>query len=162
MYKLYRTYKRFETRQNKKAYNTYKNALTTELRNTEKQYYQENLLKNKNNLKKTWSIIKSVISRKKTQQLNDTFKDKDKLITDNNLIVGKFNDYFINVGTTLAASIPKDGPNFKQYLPAITQEAIFINPTSQQEVLKIISELRNSSPGHDEITLNVIKPVLDT
>ena len=39
--------------------------LTRLLRRTERTYYDRLLIDNKNNLKKTWSIIKDVINKKK-------------------------------------------------------------------------------------------------
>ena len=73
----------------------------------------------------------------------------------------KFNDYFINIGSTLAAQIPTSGPSFKRYLLEANTESIFLTPTDEQEIRKIILDTRNSAPGHDKITSKVIKPIID-
>ena len=50
--KLHRNYLRFQTRHNKKLYSIYNNKLKTILKKTEKDHYQNCLLKCKDNLKK--------------------------------------------------------------------------------------------------------------
>ena len=78
-------------------------------------------------------------------------------------IANKFNDYFVNVGQTLAATIPKNGPSYKTYLPALDyDDSIFITQTTDEEITKIIDKLNSNTPGHDEISLADIKPVLNS
>ena len=63
----------------------------------------------------------------------------------------------------MAASIPNDGPNSKTYLPKLDyDDTIFIAPTTVTEISKIISKLKSNTPGHDEISLVDIKPVLNS
>ena len=112
-------------------------------------------------MKKTWAIIKDVLNRKKTSKTNDTFKYNNTTTTNKVTIANKFNDYFVNVGSSLAASIPRDGPNYKTYLPPPNVNSIFIEPTDSNEIMKIISKLKSNSPGHDELTLNDIKPLMN-
>ena len=81
--------------------------------------------------------------------------------SDKDIIANKFNEYFVNIGSTLAASIPKDGPNFKTYLPHANEDTIFIEPTNSDEIKKIITKLKNSAPGQDDIILNDIKSNLN-
>ena len=73
----------------------------------------------------------------------------------------KFNDYCVNIGSTLAAQIPTSGPSFKRYLLEANTESIFLSPTDEQEIRKIILDTRDSAPGHDEITSKVIKHIID-
>ena len=61
----------------------------------------------------------------------------------------------------MAAQIPKSGPSFKRYLLEANIESIFLTPTDEQGIRKIILDTRNSAPGHDEITSKVIKPIID-
>ena len=107
--KLYRIYKKHETGFNKNKYIQFKNKLTATLRIKEKEYYQTLLSHHKNNLKKTWSVIKSVISNCKHTKINDTFISGESVITDKNIIANKFNDYFVNIGASLAEKNPKIG-----------------------------------------------------
>ena len=132
------------------------------MKSTEKEYYQKCLMKCSNNLKKTWSIIKDVLNKNRSSKINETFKYNNQTTSDKNVIANKFNDYFVNIGSTLAAAIPQGGPNYKRYLPPANEDTIFLEPTSTTEVEKILSKLDNSAPGLDEIKLNDIKPIMDT
>ena len=60
----------------------YKNKLTTILSKKEKDNYKLLLAANKNNLKKTWSIIRSVINNYKPYMLNESFIYNGSVITD--------------------------------------------------------------------------------
>ena len=132
------------------------------MKKTEKEYYQHCLTKCTNNLKKTWCIIKDVLNKNKSTKLNDTFKYNNHTTTDKSSIANKFNEYFVNIGSTLAASIPQGGPDYRTYLPPANDDSIFIEPTNSDEIGRIISKLNNSAPGHDEVKLNDIKPVLNS
>ena len=63
--------------------------------------------------------------------------------------------------STLAASIPQGGPDYRTYLPPANDDSIFIEQTNTEEIGRIISKLNNSAPGHDEVKLQDIKPVLN-
>ena len=153
---------KFQTSQNKKTYNAYNNKLKSILRKTEKEHYQQCLAKCTDNLKKTWMIIKDVLNKNKSTKIHDTFKYNNCTTTDKDIIANKFNDYFVNVGSTLAASISKEGPNYKTYLPPSNPNSIFLKATDTNEIKAIISKLKNSAPGHDEVVLKDIKPILET
>ena len=62
--KLYRVQDRHPTSQNKVDYAAYRNKLTSRMRKQEKIFYQNLIIENKQNLRKTWSIIKDVINKK--------------------------------------------------------------------------------------------------
>ena len=60
----------------------------------------------KENLKQTWDLINEVINKKKSKpQTPGTFCDDNKEISVPYTIAEKFNEYFTNVGPTLAKKI---------------------------------------------------------
>ena len=65
-------------------------------------YYQTEIVSNKNNLRKVWTIIKQVINRKKRSKTHDEFMYNNREITDPQTIADGFNNYFVNIGPTLA------------------------------------------------------------
>ena len=85
-----------------------------------------------------WSVIRSVINNCKPSKLNESFTYNNTVITDKKTVSNKFNDYFVNVGKTLAEQIPKSGPSFRSYLPEANKESIFLTPTDQQEIRNIM------------------------
>ena len=75
---------------------------------SEKHYYHDLLVKYSNDMKKSWGIIKQIINRNQKPHMQNRFKIRDNLITsDENIICNRFNDFFVNIGLTLAKSIPK-------------------------------------------------------
>ena len=159
--KLYRRQLKFQTSYNRKMYTTYNNKLKSIIKKLEKEYYQNNLKKYEHNIKKTWIIIKEVLNKHKTSKINDTFKHKNMITTDKDTIANGFNDYFVNVGITLAESIPQSGQDYRTYLPPSNDATIFLQEATPDEIIRIISKLNSNTPGHDEICLKDIQPVID-
>ena len=59
-------------------------------------------------MKKTWGIIKEVIGKNKSNQIQSRFKSSDgKDITDKYVISEKINEFFVNIGPTLARKFEK-------------------------------------------------------
>ena len=54
-------------------YKDFRNKTTALLRITEKQYYQEQIIENKNNFRKTWIIIKQAINKNRNSKICDKF-----------------------------------------------------------------------------------------
>ena len=65
--KLFYLSKTNPTKENISIYKSYRNKLTTILRNAERNYYTNQLELNKCDLKKTWSIMKTIIGTKNLQ-----------------------------------------------------------------------------------------------
>ena len=80
-----------------------------------------------------------------------------KKITDKKTIAERFNSYFINVGSKLAAKTPSSNTNFESYLPNITT-AILGKPLHEKEFQDAFFALKpNKSPGYDKLHVNVIR-----
>ena len=116
--KLYDKYLKNRTYKNEKNYKTYKNMFETVKFKSKKNYYNNLITKYKNNIKKTWSIMKEAIG--KIKQVNNNLPRR--LIINNKEIYAKktiaesFNNYFINVGPNLASKIPPCTEQFDSYL----------------------------------------------
>ena len=55
-----------------------------------------------------------------------------------------FNNYFVNVGPNLANNIKNiNATSAESYLNKQNINSIFLRPTDQNEILKIISEMKN-------------------
>ena len=109
-----------------------------------------------------WGVIRNVINNCKPSKLNESFSYINSIITDKTSVSNKFNEYFVNVGKTLAAQIPMSGPSFHSYLSEANKESIFLTPTDQQEIHSIILNMKDSAPGHDGLSAKVINPVIET
>ena len=84
-------------------YKRYKNKLTSIIRHSEKLYYNNLLVKYKNDIRSMWSVINKVIKKSKSvSNYPDSFCHNENIVTDKNEIADKFNDFFVNVGPNLA------------------------------------------------------------
>ena len=96
----------------------YKNLFEKLKKRSKKLYFQNKLKKCENNIKNTWKIMKSIIGESRVQ--NDSFSKSliiaNQEITNKKSIAEKFNSFYVNTGTNLAAKIPNGTTNFKSYL----------------------------------------------
>ena len=107
--KLYCTSLKHSTEYNINTYKNYRNKLTSLLKIEENNFYQNQITNNKSNLRKVWAIIKNVINKNKSKKKSDQFISNNKKITNPSEIANGFNDYFVNIGPTLAAKITSEG-----------------------------------------------------
>ena len=66
--KLYAVMCRKKTVYNENTYKNYQNKLHKLLKNAERSYYNEQILTNKNDIRKIWSMIKTIINKNKSDQ----------------------------------------------------------------------------------------------
>ena len=94
--KLYAIMSSKKTAYNENIYKNYRNRLHKLLKNAERNYYNDQMLTNRNDIWKTWSIIKTIINKNKGDQSKQTnFMLSDRSVTDDKqAVVEKFNDFF--------------------------------------------------------------------
>ena len=96
--KLFRKYRKIDSVENETKYNIYRNKLNHLLKQAEKKHYSDLLEANKDSMKKTWQIMKNIVNKNKTKQLQTKFKLTDgSFTTDDFVISSKFNDFFVNI-----------------------------------------------------------------
>ena len=159
--KLFKISRRHPTAHNKTVYKDYRNKITALLRIAEKQFYQGQIIENKNNLRKTWGIIKQVINKNKNNKICDKFISGKDITSDPKTIANAFNNYFVNVGPTLASKIPDQPVDFSRYMPLPNECSLFLTPASESEVIRIITNLSDGAPGKDGVTAKTLKIVSD-
>ena len=109
------------------------------------------------NSKKLWDMINRISHNERDKtNLIECLKINNIMDYNAKNIANEFGDYFSSIGKTLATQIPKSNiiPNPK---------TIYIQPTTKQEVEKLINGLENkNSSGYDEITNNLLKGIKTT
>ena len=88
--KLYIRSRRTPTFANIKQYKEYRHLLNKLLCKTERDYYDFLLYQNKNNLRKSWSIIKSIINKGNNSALSDKFLINNNISTNKEQIANAF------------------------------------------------------------------------
>ena len=103
--KLYKSFLKNPIYRNRQKYIKYKNKLNHIIKIAKKIYYEEQLIRYKQNTKMMWKTLNELLNKpNKTNKLPKTFIESDSLniIEDPVEIANKFNDYFINIGPNLA------------------------------------------------------------
>lgn len=138
-------------------YKRYRNCLNKLLHNAERDHYEALLNQNKNNMKNTWKILKDVINSKKKSVSCSRFKVNDTIVTDSKVIANDFNQFYVNVGPNLASKIPKHETSPTENIRNRNMYSMLVEPVVEEEVLKIIHQLKISSAGWDSIDSCVVK-----
>ena len=74
-------------------YKLYRNKLRHLLRSSERKYYHDLLIEHRNNLKKSWKVIKSVINKRKNSPSSCKFKYNGNILDDGLQISNRFNKF---------------------------------------------------------------------
>ena len=120
--RLYENFLKCRSQRNENEYKNYKRLFETIKKRSKKLHFSKLIVKYKDNIKKTWSVIKEVIGKEKIQQQN--FPQKicigNKEITDLKTIAEKFNKFFTEIGPNLAKDIEPSSVTFDNYLKILT------------------------------------------
>ena len=95
---LYKQYCNNPSPENKVKYSKFRNKYNYLIKLSRKKYYHDKLTSVSSSLKQTWTLIKSVISSKHSNNNPISIKDSTGKTTNNpQSIVNKFNDFFTNI-----------------------------------------------------------------
>ena len=83
-------------------YKTYRNKLNHILKRAEKVHFQQLFEYHKNDMNKTWTLIKNIVWKNKTNKCCGQFLDGTNVVSDEVKICNMFNDFFTNIGINLA------------------------------------------------------------
>ena len=156
--KLYLKLKKGNSAHNDELYKSYKRKLQQLMKVAEKCHYHFLLVKYSNDMKKSWGVIKSIINKNQRPHIQGRFTIGENLITtDNELISNKFNDFFINIGPTLAKSIPHVNKSPLSYLGNRLTESIYLDPVSENEIGQLIKSLKDTAAGFDDLNAMCLK-----
>ena len=114
--KLYKNFKRSGLKVDKLRYLTYLTKLLKILRIAETTYYAEKFRSLSTNLKKTWSLLNTIINKNHISDLTNPFLINGSLTTNPIIIADKLNEYFVNIGPTLASKINTEPIPFYTFL----------------------------------------------
>ena len=161
--KLYSKYRKIKSAYWENLYKTYRNKLHHLQKSTERKYYSDLMSKYKGNMKKSWGLIKRIINKNKISKLQHKFKTANGIIISDKLSVSNhFNDFYINVGPTLAKAIPQQQKKPEHFLGTRVNHSIFLDPVSPAEIISIIKSLKDSATGCDDIGASTLRLSLDS
>ena len=100
-----------------------------------------------------------VIDKNKNKITNSEFLVNNRLTTNKTKVADGFNKYFVNVGATLAKVIAKPNVSPMHYIQQTVMETFYINPATEYEIAKIISNFNDSVSGWDNLSPAIIKTI---
>ena len=158
--KLYEKFLKHRTILNEEKYKAYKNLFESIKRKSKKSYFSKKALQYKNNMKKTWSVMKEIVDKmhqhNKSKLSRRLFVDK-KYITSETEIAKTFNEFFTEIGPSLARKISTPSRPFESFFKKgstiLPERCLTINELKDA----FFSLKMNKSIGTDEISFNVIK-----
>ena len=125
------------------------------------QYYREYLLQNKNDIKKTWSLLKSLVSNGAVSStLPSEFVADNLVITHPCKIANAFNAFFAKIGNNTSETVPLPQHNFSYYLNKDTSSPVtfFMEPVLPEDLINVCKSLKpKTSMGHDNISSKILK-----
>ena len=140
--KLYKKYLKTRSPYLHSKFKLYRNKLNHLLRISKRMCYNDFFNNNINNMKNTWKGIRQLIN------LNPkSFHAPTKIIKDNiELVDGKsiaddFNDFFANIGSKLANSIPPASKSPLSSLPPQKPNSFYLLPVTSNDIEQVISTL---------------------
>ena len=159
---FYIRYNRYRTTNMEFIYKNYKKYLNNILFKAEQTHYDNLFDSYKSNMKKSWELIAEIINKQSRNSSNKgKFLSKEGLPLSGLEVANNFNNFFVNVGPTLASKIPGTDIRPLSYMNPRNEHSIFLEPVSSLEISKIIKELRNASPGWDDIHAKIMKKSCD-
>ena len=130
----------------------YSKTLTRIKALSKKIHFHSEFERNKKNSRKTWEIIRSVLPSKPSRDPPAMLKINELVTQDPNVIANQFNDFFCSIGPKLADNINyATGKQSKDFLKKKVADSIYLVPPTNNEVLNLITSLKNKAVGHDNI-----------
>ena len=130
--KLFIKMNNIPTESNKYLYRKFRNRVVSEQRKEKRNYFLKYFEKNKTNMKKLWTGIKSIVNVKAKNQLSQIsyLTDNGVRITDPVKIANMFNQYFVNVGSNIDKSITRTRKSPLDFLRNRNVNSMFLAPAT--------------------------------
>ena len=146
-------------------YKKYKNKLTSILRYCEKQYYDDLFAEYSSNIKKTWSVLNSIIKNKKgDSNVNEKFIGSNgEIMVNKGEIANSFNNFFVEVGPKLAATIKQENNdvNILDFMGDAKINSMFLEGVVEQEIIDIVNNCNNkTSCDYFGISMALLKKII--
>ena len=112
-------------------------------------------------LKKSFRVLRKLICKDNGHNMtnNIDFIIDKSIVSDKTKIANGFNDYFVNVGSSLSSNIHCN-VNPLSYVEANPNSMVTPSPTVG-DIINVISSLNNSSAGYDEMPASILKKCID-
>ena len=142
-------------------YKNLRNRVSVSLREDEASFFYNYFQRNSNNMKQLWSGIKSVISIRKSSNVNVINKLKDlngNITSDPTVIANIFNKFYVNVSHDITKNLPRSNKSPVTFMGDRAGNSFFISPSVPSDVSDIIALLKSGkSLGPNSIPMKILK-----
>ena len=146
--KLFRTFKKTKNPQDYAKFKVYRDTINSLSRKSKKQYHKEYFIKHANNLKKAWKGINNLLNRQGKLNVSDIFLNiNGEVVTDQKIVVDKFNQYFVKVADNLASKIPKPNTKYQDFLKNPNVHSFYLMEIEPHEIDELIRDLGLNKAG---------------
>ena len=145
------------------VYKTSRNLVNIALRHAKAEYYRNKIAQQNNNPKEAWKTINDLLGRSSNETIVNELKINDSKITSNEEIANAFNEYFTNIGPSLANSIDESNTSFKTFVKSAESKMDRFKLVSVGKVVKLLKGLSNcKAAGLDKISGKILKVAANT
>ena len=136
-----------------------KTQFTNSQRINKPDYYKHYFEEHKNNSKKTWDGIRSIISLKTNSHKQiRSININNKTESNSKIMAETFNNFFVTIASDIDSKILHTNTSYKDYLQGSVLNSFFLKPASEKEVISVINEMKtNKSTGPNSIPTQILK-----
>ncbi len=146
-----------QTKNNWELFKEYRKIHSRTRRAAKRRYFDSAFREVKHDAKKTWELINRFTKTKKENNTITELIRNGVKIKRNEEIAECFNQFYSNVGTTQAATIPDTDTIPADFLTDDHPGSIFFGPCTPDEIIKTCSKLaKKKSKGPDSIPTNIL------
>ena len=143
------------------TYKSYNQIYRKMIRAAKAKYYEYELNLARYDVRKTWSLLKSAITKQSYKtKLPEFFIDNQRTLSHKAHIANAFNNYFSNIGQSVSESVSPADRHFSSYLSERSNQNIFLGPVTPVDIFKIIRTMKSkTSLDVDGLSSKLIKSV---
>ena len=160
---LFRKKLRNPSPQNVNNYKTYNNLYNQLCRSAKKQYFHKKFQEFSRDGKKTWQLVNTVLGRtfEKCSMPNKLVSNGKVLSGDLEIAEG-FNNFFADIGPSLAKKIPRSNFSFADFLQNKNTNSFTFQKVTPEVLGFALNKMKNkNSSGKDNISTNLLKFSID-
>ena len=137
----------------------YKNLINKLTRINKANLYKSFFEEHKNDSKKTWDGIRSIVNVKENSKTQiKSIKINEKLESSPKILADSVNNVFVTIAENIDKNIIHTNANCKDYLENSVTNSFFLKPTSEEEVNSIIKQMKtNKAIDPNSIPTKILK-----
>lgn len=140
-------------------YKKYRNNVNKTVRVAKKTYFDQYFNDNRNNMRKTWSVIKDLAGMGKTREGIKSLLVDGREVSGEHELAEAFNVYFTQIASRLDESIPPPVGDPIDNLSINCMRSFFVFPVTLNELHCVVANLKNKRYGLNEIPVCVFKRI---